>query len=288
MALNLKKLGTRAITALVFVIVLLSCLLWNYYSFTLFFFIISMWGLLEFFQAAEKLGVAPYKPVGFIIGGLTYLAFVIPSFLNLNFSYNPILSLLVMFPFIIFGRAILDKSAAPFTNAIYTVAGVLYSALPFGLMHELVIIPSDIPGEIGFFPYTFLGVIFLIWSNDTFAYLGGSILGKRKMIERVSPGKTWEGTITGVLCSFGVSFLLRHFLQAGSDIFWIAAGLIVPVLATVGDLLQSVIKRQAGLKDTGNIMPGHGGILDRFDSLIFVTPFVVVIFKVISLLNGYD
>jgi phosphatidate cytidylyltransferase len=152
--------------------------------------------------------------------------------------------------------------------------------LPFGLLHELVI-ARDASGTLFYKPHPLIGIIFLIWINDTFAYLGGSLYGKRRMMASVSPGKTWEGTITGVVFSFGSSFLLATQLHDSRSFLWPVLGLIVPVLATVGDLVQSHLKRQADVKDTGRLMPGHGGVLDRFDSLIFVTPFVVVLLKLL-------
>jgi phosphatidate cytidylyltransferase len=97
----------------------------------------------------------------------------------------------------------------------------------------------------------------------------------------VSPGKTWEGTFIGILCGFAISFLFRGYFINHPSVLWPVLGIAVPVLATMGDLIQSLIKRQADIKDSGNFMPGHGGILDRFDSLIFVTPFVVVILKLL-------
>jgi phosphatidate cytidylyltransferase len=126
-------------------------------------------------------------------------------------------------------------------------------------------------------------VILLIWSNDTFAYLAGNLAGKHKMVERISPGKTWEGTIGGIIITFGLSFLVGDLVRSTETTLWPVLGVVVPVLATIGDLVQSQLKRKAGVKDSGSIMPGHGGVLDRFDSLIFVIPFVFVIVKLLQL-----
>ena len=100
------------------------------------------------------------------------------------------------------------------------------------------------------------------------------------MIERVSPGKTWEGTIIGVLITFALSFTFNSLVFKLNDYSWPLLGILIPVLATIGDLVESKLKREAGIKDSGSIMPGHGGVLDRFDSLIFVSPFVYVFFKI--------
>jgi phosphatidate cytidylyltransferase len=186
----------------------------------------------------------------------------------------------VIVPFLIFVVALFNKREHPIQNALFTVAGLLYAVLPFGLLHELVIEPVTGRGE--FVPDMLLGIILLIWANDTFAYLGGSLLGKHKMIERISPGKTWEGTIFGVLMTILAGYIIAAFILHQEVHTWLVLGATVPVFATIGDLVESMIKRQAGIKDSGNIMPGHGGILDRFDSLIFVSPFVFVIVKLIS------
>lgn len=267
MALNIKTFGTRALTALVFVLVLLGCLLWNYYSFTIFFFIVAMMGLNEFFKLSEKLNTQPYKIAGFVLGAITYLSFIKTFSVQLN--------ILVLVPFVILIVALFTKKENPIQNALFTIAGIIYSVLPFCLLHEIVF-----NEKMGFYPYVLLGIILLIWSNDTFAYLGGSLFGKHKMIERISPGKTWEGTIFGVLMTFGLGYLLGEYCYEHL-LLWLVLGISVSVLATLGDLVESMLKRQAGVKDTGNIMPGHGGILDRFDSLIFVAPFVYIIIKLL-------
>lgn len=272
MALNLKTLGTRALTALVFVTALLGSLLWNYTSFSLFFFVVAMLGLQEFYKLSEKFRARPYKITGFILGAILYGCFL-QSFRHWQF-------ILILTPFIIFFIALFHKREDPIPNALYTIAGLIYAVLPFGLLHTVV---SGQEAAGGYSPDLLFGVILLIWSNDTFAYLGGSILGKHKMIERVSPGKTWEGTIFGVLMTIGSGYIIARFFLDQEVWKWLVLGILVPVLATLGDLVESLIKRQAGIKDTGRIMPGHGGILDRFDSLIFVSPFLVVVVQLTAL-----
>jgi phosphatidate cytidylyltransferase len=276
MALNLKTLGTRSLSAAVFVVLLIGSVLWNYYTFTLFFFIVAMIGLHEFYKIAAKLNAQPYKLTGFLAGIITYLAFINPGeiFTDADLQ-NILMPMIILLPFLVFSVALFNKRANPIQNALFTLMGVMYAVLPFALLHGIRLFNPAL------FPRIILGIIFLIWSNDTFAYLGGSLFGKNKMIERISPGKTWEGTIFGVLVTFGVSFLIRKFLVADDGVLWPVLGVVIPILATVGDLVESMLKRQAGIKDSGNIMPGHGGILDRFDSLIFVAPFLFVIMKLL-------
>ncbi|MCE3258577.1 MAG: hypothetical protein K0S12_218 [Bacteroidetes bacterium] len=289
MALNLKTLATRSMSAAVFVVVLIGSVCWNYYSFSIFFFIVAMLGLNEFYKISEKLGALPHKAVGFVFAVLLYLRFTcFREFFNspddrTDIVYEEIIHScldigLMLAPFIIFAVALFSKKEKSIQNAFYTMGGLIYAVLPFALLNQTVFYSFETLDET-FTPKLILGIIFLIWSNDTFAYLGGSLFGKHKMIERVSPGKTWEGTIIGILITFGLSFLFSTFVYSLGCVLWPVMGVAIPILATIGDLVESKLKREAGIKDSGNIMPGHGGILDRFDSLIFVSPFVYALFE---------
>ena len=288
MALNLKTLATRSASAAVFVVLLVGCVYWSYISFSVFFFIVSLIGLNEFYKIAEKMGAKPSKAIGFILGALVYLSFINPkgsSFLYYLDSFTFFKdvqwfskTLLIVGPFIILAVSLFSKREGSIKNGLFTLGGIVYSIIPFALLNQTVCFSTS--SEIIFAPKLILGIIFLIWSNDTFAYIGGSIFGKHKMIERVSPGKTWEGTIIGVLLTFALSFTFEHFCKL--NIPWAVFGITIPILATIGDLVESKLKRESGIKDSGNIMPGHGGVLDRFDSLIFVSPFVFAILYFIS------
>ncbi|MBL7922458.1 MAG: phosphatidate cytidylyltransferase [Bacteroidia bacterium] len=287
MALNLKTLATRSMSAVVFVVLLVGCVYWSYLSFTIFFFVVSMIGLYEFYKISDKMGARPVKLIGFLIGIITYLAFVfvgeivsIPQ--EMLYSYHrlsaAIMPLIIAGPFLILATTLFIRKENAIQNAMYTMGGIIYAVVPFALLNHTVFYCV---GSEKFNSAVILGIIFLIWSNDTFAYLGGSLFGKNKMIERVSPGKTWEGTIIGVLITFGLSFLFNNLIFDFNDYTWMILGIVVPILATIGDLVESKLKREAGVKDSGNIMPGHGGVLDRFDSLIFVSPFIFVLFKLV-------
>lgn len=130
--------------------------------------------------------------------------------------------------------------------------------------------------------YIIFIIILLIWTNDTFAYLTGSMLGKNKLMPSISPGKTIEGFIGGGVFAIIVSILLYNIYDSQSLLLYILLAIIVWIIGTLGDLVESMIKRSYGLKDSGNIMPGHGGFLDRFDSFLFSLPFVVLLYEVIS------
>lgn len=150
---------------------------------------------------------------------------------------------------------------------------ILYVSLPSGLL--LYFYNQNILGSIAG-PYLLLLLLVLIWINDIFAYLTGIWLGKKRLFERISPKKSWEGAIGGLLMTLLVSWLIFRFTDFMP--IWRLAGMavIVVVAAVYGDLIESMLKRQAGVKDSGTLIPGHGGVLDRFDATFFATPFVFV------------
>jgi phosphatidate cytidylyltransferase len=284
MALNLKTLGTRSLSAVVFVALLLGSVVWNYFSFTLFFLVVAIGGLIEFYSMIKKTGARPFIVPGIIFGLATYVCFINWPFEQadqmIKFHLLSFKIVLVISCAGILAIAMLSEKENSIKNAFYTIGGIIYCVLPFALLNQICF-ESDMEGT-HYHPAIILGAIFLIWSNDTFAYLGGSLVGKNKMIERISPGKTWEGTIIGVIVTFGLSFCFDTLLMPLENHLWVILGGIVPILATLGDLIESKMKREAGVKDSGSIMPGHGGFLDRFDSLIFVAPFlyaIIVLFK---------
>ena len=156
------------------------------------------------------------------------------------------------------------QSEQPFRDAAYTVVPMLYIALPLGLMFSL------------YFTFNVLMMcIIMVWVNDSLAYMGGSLVGKHKMWPRHSPGKTWEGTAIGVVGTMILAAFVGPLFQTRLGLVdWFVLGVICSVIDTLGDLVESMLKRSVGVKDSGKIMPGHGGFLDRFDSLLIIVPFV--------------
>ena len=133
--------------------------------------------------------------------------------------------------------------------------------------------------EIIFFPFL------LVWVNDTFAYLSGSLFGKHKLFPRISPKKSWEGSIGGGVFSIASSFVFAHYFSFLSVWEWAGLALVVVIFGTWGDLTESLMKRQLGIKDSGHILPGHGGMLDRFDSALLAIPAAVVYLYVLMLMK---
>ena len=286
MALNLKTLATRSTSAVFFVIILVSCIYYSYLSLFFLFFVIAAIALHEYYVLAEKLNATPYKIIGYIFSALLFVYFSLNNLIcfmpfDLVLIKSSLVSLIFLLPFILLGLALFSTSTSALLNAKHTRFGILYAVFPFAL---LVTIPVTISnGALDYNYFKVLGIIFLIWSNDTFAYIGGSLLGKHKMYERVSPGKTWEGALIGVLITIAVGFLLNFNNTYPHNFVWPCIALIVSVLGTIGDLVESMIKRMAGVKDSGKLMPGHGGALDRFDSLIFVSPFIYAFLNALNI-----
>lgn len=148
-----------------------------------------------------------------------------------------------------------------------------------------IIIMTKIPfGRNDYNPKIFIGIFILIWTNDTFAYIVGKSIGKHKLFERISPKKTIEGFIGGMIFALIASYLISKYYIEGSvtnQLIWVGFALIVTTFGTIGDLIESKFKRIAGVKDSGKIMPGHGGILDRLDSVIFVAPFIFLFYQIL-------
>ncbi len=280
MNLSLKSFIIRTISGIVFVIFFIGSLLWNYCSFTIFFFLIALFGLKEFYNLTDKINVKTIRISGYLCGVLTYFAFLNTSFfLKINFEYIDNLPLFLLFiPFFIYIVALLSNYQNPLESTLYTLMGILYSVVPFGLMHKLVFISE----QLDYSPNFLIIIILLIWSNDTFAYLGGTLFGKHKMVEHISPGKTWEGTLIGIFITITLCFYFQKRIEETTSLSWLILAILIPILATIGDLIESMIKRLAKVKDSGSIMPGHGGILDRFDSIIFVVPFTVIMIKIFT------
>lgn len=276
MSFGFKSLGVRSISAVFFVVLLLGSVCWNYISFTVFFLLVSLMALTEFFHLSRQIGVIPYRMAGYICAVALYLLFV-----QTGVTADPVSYAVFLLPVIVFGTALFGRNDQPFTAVLFTLGGLLYCVAPFALLHLIVF---RFTGDgVTYDPRLLLGVIFLIWSSDTFAYLTGRLVGRTKLAVHISPGKTWEGTTGGLIATVVVSLLIKEYLYSPPGNYWILLGFTVPVVATLGDLFESLLKRRAGVKDSGSIMPGHGGILDRFDSLLFVAPFVVAILDLLEL-----
>ena len=282
MAFNWKTFQTRTLTAIVFAAVMLTGLLWNQWSFLVLFSIIHFGCWWEYFNLLEKIHNTAYHLLTRI--GLMLLGYgLMLSFYHSHYLINPHNIKLLTFAvsiagLLMLGLGIFKVKKIRFKPLLFLLMGLLYISLSWGLMMDLYE-GKDLHIHDTFFvlngPVIPLMIIISIWINDTMAYIVGSLIGKTPL-SKVSPKKTWEGTIGGILLSVVVVGLITHFNYHTWTITIIVMvfALVSSIVGTLGDLLESKLKRMAGVKDSGNIMPGHGGFLDRFDSLLLATPTV--------------
>jgi phosphatidate cytidylyltransferase len=283
MALNREVFRTRALSSLFFVIIMLAGLLLNHWSFLLLFTIIHFGCWREYLRLLEKIysvSFSNFLKVGFAVSGYAImLAFCGPVFrvadygLKENFCFP-----LAVAGFILMVIGIFQKSTNLTPRAIYVaIIGYIYISISWGMM---MLLRQDSMAMKGSTLFVDFGRIFpmllvlAIWANDTFSYLVGSFIGKTPF-SKISPKKTWEGTLGGfLLCIIGMGTL--GSLMVTGKMSWQAAaiGAVAGFFGTLGDLLESKLKRMADVKDSGTMLPGHGGFMDRFDSLLIATPMV--------------
>lgn len=254
----------RTLTAGAFVAVLLGCTYYNQLSFSILFFCITILGVWEFYKLSEKGENKPQKVLGTIVSASV---FTTTAFVCMGYDAH-LLIINIPLLFLIFIFELYTKSKNPFRNIAFTILGIIYVAVPFSLLNYLVTFTGTYNHELLF------GFFFILWCNDSGAYLAGSAFGKRKLFPRVSPGKSWEGSIGGAIASYIVAFIISKWYTDFSIFDWMVIAAILIIIGTLGDLVESLYKRSKNVKDSGTLLPGHGGVLDRFDSLLMATPFV--------------
>lgn len=259
---------------------MLACILWNQYTFGILFLIIAVLGLWEFYINLEKGGYQPQKYLGTILGAFIFVAnffFAESLAKNENIKLTWVLYLIPV-SCVFFLVELYKKNENPFTNISFTLSGVIYIAFPFALLNYIVMFPNT-----DFYhPEIFIGFLFLIWAGDIGAFFVGKKFGKHKLFERISPKKTWEGFFGGLGLAMIVATVISFYFVSISLFDWLALSIIISIFGTLGDLVESQFKRGLGVKDSGKILPGHGGILDRFDSLMLSTPFVFSYMKLFT------
>ncbi len=193
----------------------------------------------------------------------------------------------VMVPYLLtivylFISELYTKNKNAINDWAYTMLGQMYIALPFSMINILAFEMAPDQSGVSYDTMLPLSVFIFLWVNDSGAYLTGSLLGRHKLFPRISPGKTWEGSIGGGILVIAVAALLGYLVNRGVDVprlsilGWMGLGLVIAVVGTWGDLVESLFKRTLGIKDSGNILPGHGGMMDRFDSSLMTIPAAVL------------
>lgn len=264
----MNNLTLRIITALIGVAIIIGSIFIDPLMFTAVFALISILTHIEFIRTTtHHTHRNHYISSAFTLVAGLYILCISHPYLT-HFVHDDMYWLLLIVPVLLIIELYAQRDT-PFQHAALMVLGLLYIPTVFGLYIYLSLQPED--GE-----WFALGLLFMVWSNDTFAYFAGRWLGRRKLFERISPKKTWEGFIGGMVMTVVCGYVMSLFYPQGpSAAAWMGLGLVVSVAGTFGDLVESMLKRSIHIKDSGSLLPGHGGFLDRFDGFLFAVPAAV-------------
>jgi phosphatidate cytidylyltransferase len=271
----LKDIYIRTLTGIVFLIIVIGSILLDPLAFLLVFSVFNFIGLKEFFRLSNSANNLTSKPTieYYVFGMLIYFIIGLSGIGYIDVRYNAIIFVILFIQIAIE----LYRNNPQWKNIATLITGYIYIALPFGLMNSLFYTGAIDTSQSGLL----IGLFVLIWTSDVFAYLTGNLFGKHKLMERISPKKTWEGSIGGLIFALIAAYVLSLFVTQLNIVEWISLSIIVVISGTLGDLVESLLKRNAGVKDSGTIFPGHGGVLDRFDAVIFATPMAFVFINLI-------
>jgi phosphatidate cytidylyltransferase len=277
----MSEIWKRAIFGSLYVIVLLACTYLSPYSLLGLFFILTILGTKELIQILQKSDIEIQTINAYLLSVLTFSVFVLS---NRYFNYTRLPYLVVIYALVISVIELYRNKP----KGMIVLASTLFPAFFIGFAFACLV-NIDLNGNVGknaiYQPITLIAIYILIWVNDTFAYLTGRLFGKHKLMESISPKKTWEGFIGGALfaaiAAFSLSYYKTHNIEY--SLYYGLIAIVISIGATYGDLVESMAKRSVGIKDSGNVIPGHGGILDRLDSLLFVGPLVYAVLELLNL-----
>ena len=270
----MNKLLTRAITGFVLVFVMLAAIFVSEYTYAVLFLLILGGASLEFSGFFAQSEVKPNKWIALFISVMLFVTFFMIAKGVISFKYIAVFLPLFL---IVMAAEMYRKKEKPMENIAVTFFSIFYLALPVSLINFLVFPEFHMVGT--YMPKLLVALFVMIWIYDSGAYLVGVSIGRHRLFERISPKKSWEGAIGGTLTAVLASYFIAKFIPEISLMHWIIISILVVVSSTFGDLTESMFKRYFGIKDSGNILPGHGGLLDRFDSLLFAAPVFVTYLK---------
>ena len=269
----MNNLTQRIITGSLFVAALVFCILWNSYSIGIVFFVCLLIGSLELTKLlnnGEPNKIASLSKI-VVLGNAYVLSFLIlreSIEIKWIFILIPLITLFFMYE-------LFTTKTNSFRNLNEILFGLLYVFIPFMSLNILGTSEKFATKvEVTNSQHILLGFFVILWTSDSMAYVTGKLIGKNKIAPAISPGKTWEGVIGGFAFSLVAAFLISYFTES-SLYLWLGMAAIISSFGFLGDLSESMLKRKAGLKDSGNLLPGHGGILDRFDGIVFSAPLVM-------------
>ncbi len=276
--------------------IIITAVFFSSLTFAILFLIFLVAALYEFYSMLKRGKIHPQTIYGISFGAI----FFIMCFLNaVGFLEARFLFLILPLLSFVFIAELFYRENRPFHNIAFTILGLVYIALPISLFNYIVFQTTDSlylqesenmdivnfifqpDHKVEYSYQILLGFFFLHWINDTGAYLFGMVLGKHKLLKRISPKKTWEGFLGGAVFALITGYLLSRYFQALNLGNWLVITFIVIFFGTLGDLVESMLKRYLGLKDSGSLLPGHGGLLDRFDGILLSAPIVFVFLQMI-------
>lgn len=262
----------RTYSGFLFVVIIVGAIALNQYLFVTFFSIICGYTLYEFHQLTNNqtdVYVQPY--VAFFLGIILFVSSFLYAAGLANYLVFFVYALSLVLLFI---AELYQKHSNPIHNLAYLVFGQVFVAVPFAMLNTILFIN-------GYQPLWLLSILVIIWMYDTGAFLVGLKFGRHRLFERISPQKSWEGFWGGFIFAVGAGYVFSLFLNQINPLLWCVLAMIIAVLSALGDLLESLIKRTIQVKDSGSVLPGHGGLLDRLDSMLLVVPFVYIFLSVV-------
>ena len=273
---KLKNLIVRTISGIGLLVVVFGSILWSDWSLLVLLALMIVGGMVEFYGLAEKRGLAPQRVLGLVTGLLLLVlnfALVSTHIEVFGEAMRPfgvgLAMLLLLFP-LMFICELYRKHENPLANIAVTITSVFYVALPLSMLLYVPIIGREVWNG-----WALIGYVVLVWANDVFAYLTGMAFGRHRLFERLSPKKSWEGFFGGLIGAVVAAAVVARLM--GDNLYvWCGLAVVVVITAVLGDLVESMFKRAADVKDSGNLIPGHGGVLDRFDAMLVSAPFAVV------------
>lgn len=269
-----SKFIQRTITGIIYVALVTGCILYSPFSFAVLFAGLAVLSVREFGQLVNQTAQVNINILINLVGG-GYLFFAFLGYC-LDISDSKIfIPYLFLIMYLLISELYLKK-AHPVNNWAYSTLAQSYIALPFALLNVLAFHANPETATVDYNPILPLSLFIFLWLSDTGAYCVGSLMGKHRLFERISPKKSWEGFIGGSLFAIIASVILFYFFPFMSLFKWIGMAIVVVVFGTWGDLTESLLKRSLGIKDSGQILPGHGGILDRLDSALIAIPATVI------------
>jgi len=270
----LKELQTRTIWGFFFVSAILGAILLGPYTFAVLFLIFSVLALREFYLLCRIAGFSPQVYPGLIVGSAIFVLSFFTAKHSIDFdAFNYLLPLIYAFPV----YELFRKEKTPLANIALTEFGVVFVTIPFSILNFLAF-----PIFEGFKDYNYgllISLFVFVWAGDSGAYIFGVRFGRHRLFERISPKKSWEGLFGGVITAIVAAYILNHVFPQYNIVLLLVMAIVVVISGTLGDLVESMIKRIIGVKDSGRFMPGHGGLLDRFDSILLAAPVIYFVFQ---------